>query len=137
MPLASAFTLPLESDFDKELTYADVILINVEPEDRKSAKLLFEGQPMIQDAGYKSKSRKFSRTKFVFVMIQWHFLIYLILTSSFYAIFHYGFKTDQKTVILKAFSFCDDWRQIAFFLGIYISFAVKKVQDVISVNFML
>ena len=128
-----ALTLPLESESEEQTTYSDMILINVESEDQKPAKL-FEGQSMIQNAVNQSKLAKCNRVKFVWIMTRWHFFIFLAITSSLYAIFHYGLKTDQKKVLLKALGFCDDWRQMAFFLGIYISFAVKKVQDVISVS---
>lgn len=127
-----ALTLPIESEYEEQMTYADVILLNVEPDDKKSAKL-FEGQPMIHYAA-KANQPKFNRLKFVWVMIRWHFFLYLAITSSLYATFHYGFGIDQKDEILKAIAFCADWRQMAFFLGVYISFSVKKVQDIISVS---
>ena len=68
-------------------------------------------------------------------MIRGHIVLFFALSAWFYAIFHVSFSDDQKEVVLKALAFVDDWKQMAFFLGIYISFAVKKVSDVSSVSY--
>lgn len=124
-----ALTLPLESEFEEGLSYADVILLNVESEDQKPAKL-FEGQPMI----HQNKPRQFSRAKFIWIIVRWHFIVFLAITTLIYAAFHYGLHKNQKQEILKTLTVFADWRQMAFFLGIYISFAVKKTQDIVSVR---
>lgn len=80
---------------------------------------------------------KFSQIKFTWRMIRWHILYFLVIFSSFYATFHYAFDNKHKTEILAALTFCDDWKQLAFFLGIYLSFSVKKVSDVSSVSIIV
>ncbi|CRK91611.1 CLUMA_CG005265, isoform A [Clunio marinus] len=55
-----------------------------------------------------------------------------IIWGNLWAIFHFGFDIQQQKIILQALSFCDDWRQLMFFLGVYQAFAVKKVSDVSS-----
>lgn len=130
-----ALTLPLGSDYEEQATYSDMIMINID--DDQNPEKIFEGQQMIHDAVNRSKPTQFNRINFFWVMIRWHLPIFLALTASLYATFYYGFQTDQKEKILKAFAFCANWMQLAFFLGIYNSFAVKKVQDVISVSLCL
>ena len=151
--IGHALTLPLESEYEEHFTDAEIMLLTVDSEDPKPEKLS-ESQLLRSEEEPHRRTRRqektiesakppeatsaelthYSRMKFVFMMIRWHFFLFLAITSSIYVIFHYGFDTNQKELILKALSFCDDWKQMAFFLGIYISFAVKKVSDIIGVS---
>ena len=71
---------------------------------------------------------------FILQMIKWHLLLFCSLTSAFCAIFHFCLKKKDKEEIVNAISFLDDWRQLVFFFGVYVSYAVKKVGDVSGVS---
>jgi len=149
--IGHALTLPLEDEYEEHFTDAEIMLLTVDSDDHRPEKSS-ESQLLREDEEEEKpkKSRKspksidvvkpapeaewthFDRLKFVYMMIRSHFFIFLAITSTFYVVFHYGFDTNHKELILRALSFCDDWKQMAFFLGIYISFAVKKVSDIIS-----
>lgn len=131
------FTLPVESELDD--TYSDVTseasLIEVEV-----SKDGAESVPQVKQKSTPKKRKKpkrFSKLSFTWRMIRWHIILFAAITCGLYAVLHYGFDKRQKKVILEALSFCDDWKQLAFFFGIYLSFAVKKVSDVTSVSFDL
>lgn len=143
--IGHALTLPLESEYEEQFTDAEIMLLTVDSDDPKTEKS--------SNSVNRTKTRKvpksveitkqkresfelthYGRIKFLWRMIIWHLFLFLAVTSSLYAIFHYGFDNSQKELILQALSFCDDWKQMAFFLGIYISFAVKKVSDIIGVS---
>lgn len=70
----------------------------------------------------------------VVYVIRWYALTFLIILGTFYPIFHFVLDDEQKQIILQALAFCDDWKQLIFFFGLYVSFAVKKVSDVSSVS---
>lgn len=99
-----------------------------------TAKLLDEEATSNVEQKHEAKKSKFSPIKFTWRMIRWHILYFLTIFSVLYATFYYGFDHKHKKEILTALEFCDDWKQFAFFLGIYLSFAVKKVGDVTSVS---
>lgn len=151
--IGHALTLPLESEYEEHFTDAEIMLLTVDSDEPKSDKI-DENEALRPEIVNRSKTKSpaksveqtksmdpaleethFSRLKFLYMMIRWHFFLFLAITSTFYVIFHYGLDTNQKELILKALSFCDDWKQMAFFLGIYISFAVKKVSDIIGVSY--
>lgn len=77
---------------------------------------------------------RFSRVRFTWRMIRWHIFLFMALFGAIYAIFVLSFSTSQKWAILSALTFIDDWKQMAFFLGVYNSYAIKKVSDVTSVS---
>lgn len=152
--IGHALTLPLESEYEEHFTDQEIMLLTVDYGDTKSE--VDESEPLRNDAVKRIKTKKmpetveptrpkdttaewshFSKMKFLFMMIRWHFILFLAITCSFFSIFYYVFDSNQKELILRALSFCDDWKQMAFFLGIYISFAVKKVSDIISVGVYL
>lgn len=76
----------------------------------------------------------FQRIIFTFKMVYWHILLFIVITVALYAGFHYGFDRVEKGILLDAFSFLYDWRPLVFFLGIYLSYTVKKVSDISSVS---
>lgn len=147
-PAALVFTLPLEDDGEEQLVYDEGTYLNVETDgddkdsdkDAKKSNDIDEKsqrQPRkkrIRAPIIKEKPPPFSRLRFTWRMIRGHILLFFALSMWFYAIFHVAFSDDQKEVVLKAMEFVDDWKQMAFFLGIYISFAVKKVSDIASVS---
>jgi hypothetical protein len=67
-------------------------------------------------------------------MIKWHILAFAITFGSLYAVFHGLFNKKQKVIILNALDLFDDWRPFVFVMGIYCSFAIKKVSDISSVS---
>jgi hypothetical protein len=75
-----------------------------------------------------------NRLIFTFSMVIWHILLFIVITCGLYAGFHYGFETNEKKILLDAFSFLYDWRPLVFFLGIYMSYTVKKVGDISAVS---
>lgn len=126
------FTLPLgESELD-ELSVAaeDSQLIAVDVPSKEDEVELKKPKPRV-DKSWKPK-KKFNTLLFIWRMIRLHIVLFAIVTCGLYAILHYGFKKSQQKVILGALAFCDDWKQLAFFFGIYLSFAVKKISDVTS-----
>lgn len=145
-PAALVFTLPLE-DGEEQLVYDEGTYLVVESdgedkdsevETKKTSEPKSPTQPRkkrVRPVVEKQKPPPFSRIKFTWLMIRGHIFLFLALSVWFYAIFYVAFSDDQKEVVLKAMAFVDDWKQMAFFLSIYISFAVKKVSDVSSVSY--
>lgn len=126
------FTLPLNSDLDNHsVTSEESKLLSVDVEKGEVKK------PDDIEIPASPKPKQLSRLNFTWRMIRWHIILFLAIASSLYSIFHFCFDKSQKGIILKALAFGDDWRVLAFFLGIYISFSVKKVSDVTSVRLML
>lgn len=133
-PTGCTFTLPIESESagssDEESTLLTV--------DTDSKNLALQGQPKRKKPKKaKKKTQKPSRfglLAFTLRMIRWHILLYLAVFASLYATFHFGFDEKQKKIILQSISLLDDWKQLMFFFGIYLSFSVKKVSDVSSVS---
>lgn len=137
-----AFILPLEDDGksseepkytdDEEipLTGIEVEIPTVSKKKQKSNKVEEPSAPVVEAT--------FRETflKLTWYVIRWHILSYLIILGIFYPIFHFVLDVDQKDIILRALAFCDDWKQLIFFFGLYVSFAVKKVGDVSSVSFI-
>lgn len=137
MPYPGAFTLPLENEYDELINYDETSVLVVEGGDQpKTEKPKSpQGQKKRHSAAKKPRpSSTFQKIKFTWRMLRWHILLFFIIFSSLYAILHYGFKKSQQAVILQSLAFCDDWKQLIFFFGIYVSFAVKKVSDVTSVS---
>lgn len=136
MPSAGCvFTLPLEIESDNFINSDEQTPLsfssNVNGQNiRKSVK--FQGHIERHDA-VKRKS-VCSRVIFTLQMIKWHVLVYLIITSSLYAVFHFCVSKKAKIEVLKALALLDDWRQLVFFFGIYLSYTVKKVGDVSAVS---
>lgn len=131
------FTLPLEFETEHFTSSEEETLLTVESNNqsfRKSVK--FQGQVARHDAVKKIKRKTVcSRVIFTLNMIKWHVLVFLIITSSLYAIFNFCFNKKDKQQVLKALVLFDDWRQLVFFFGIYLSYTVKKVGDVSSVSY--
>lgn len=80
------------------------------------------------------KRSKIGIFRYTFRMIIFHIFVFLALFSALFATFHYGFDDKHKKIILQAVALLDDWKQLMFFFGIFLSFSVKKVGDVSSVS---
>lgn len=78
--------------------------------------------------------QKFIKVTWYVIVLRWHILSYLIILAIFYLTFQFAIDKAQKEIILSSLAFCDDWKQLVFFFGLYVSFAVKKVSDVSSVS---
>lgn len=128
------FVLPLESDQEDDLLMSDEsILLHVDSDNKNyDPKSLNQGQ--IERRPAAKKSSRFSLIRFTWRMIKWHILLFLVLSSSIYAILHFCFDKKQKEIILTASAFFNDWRLLVFFFGIYLSFSIKKIGDVSSVR---
>lgn len=134
---SGVLTLPLESEQDELSISEDTELLSVDTNNDKTEEK--PTQPTVVEVKKPKKkipreTSRFHRIKFTWRMIRWHILLFFAIFSSLYAIFHYGFDKTQKKLILQALAFCDDWKQLVFFFGIYLSYAVKKVSDVTSVS---
>lgn len=137
-----AFILPLDDDDEnrlEEVSYVDdteteTPLTGIEIEIPKATKKKQKNQ--IDEPTYPTVEASFRQNflKLVWYVIRWYVLIYLIILGIFYPIFHFVLDDVQKEIILRALAFCDDWKQLIFFFGLYVSFAVKKVSDVSSVS---
>lgn len=134
-----AFILPLD-DYDKrpeEIQYVDddaeIPLTGIEIEIPKVSKRKRKTQV---DEPIETVEVSFRQNflKLVWYVIRWYILIYLVILGTFYPIFHFVLDDDQKVIILQALAFCDDWKQLIFFFGLYVTFGVKKVSDVSSVS---
>lgn len=139
--MACVFTLPLESEGEEQIISDEATLLNVDSDvDDKVVQSPPQGQKKRQRAptiqAVTKKPPKVNRFKFTWRMIRWHILLFLALSIWLYAIFIAAFTEEQKEIVLRALEFLDEWKQMAFFLGIYISFAVKKVSDVSSVSWI-
>lgn len=134
-----AFILPLDDDDDKpseDVKFVDeteVPLTGIEIEIPKTSK---KKQKVPIEEPIEVVKVPFSQIflKLVWYVIRLHILAYLFIFGTFYPIFHFVLDVDQKQMILQALAFCDDWKQLIFFFGLYVSFAVKKVSDVSSVS---
>jgi hypothetical protein len=130
---SKCFSLPLEIETESFNNPEEETLIAVAsggPNDKKSVK--FQGKLERNDAV--EKKSICSRVIFTLQMIKWHVLVFLIITSSLYAVFHFCCKKKDQKEILKALALFDDWRQLVFFFGIYFSYTVKKVGDISAVS---
>lgn len=67
-------------------------------------------------------------------MIKWHILVFIVITASLYAAFHFGVNSKNKKTVIDSVAFLNDWRLLVFFLGIYLSFSVKKISDISNVS---
>lgn len=135
-PQNCAFMLPLEIDSNDYLNTDEKTPLNGEPEIQPM--MSFQGN-FVEDSNktqvkFQQRRNVWRKLWFMILMIKWHVLFYCIISSSFYAIFHYCLSKKDKKEVADALSFLDDWRQLVFFFGIYLSYAVKKVGDVSSVS---
>lgn len=137
------FTLPLESSPENPPSVEgkkDESVVDIVKEEKDSVKepILYKPKNDNEDIishRYEPKKISFFRRIFLtFKMVFWHILLYIVITVSLYAGFHYGFNRVEKQILLDAFSFLYDWRPLVFFLGIYMSYTVKKVSDISSVS---
>lgn len=129
---ACIFTLPLEIDSLNHINSEEETLLNVESESHTQKNVNFQG--LVDRKSAKKRKSICSTLFFIFQMIKWHVLLYCVITSSLYAIFHFFLTKKNKKEVLEALSFLDDWRQLVFFYGIYLSYTVKKVGDVSAVS---
>ncbi|KAJ6640917.1 Bestrophin-1 [Pseudolycoriella hygida] len=131
-----AFILPLDDVDDKteEVIYpdeAETPLTGIEIEVPKVQKKNKKNQTQEPIQPIEVSFRQ-NFLKLVWYVIRWHVLSFLIIFGVFYSSFHFVLHDDQKEIIMKAVAFCDDWKQLIFFYGLYVTFAVKKVSDVSS-----
>lgn len=128
------FSLPMEIESENFMSSEEDTLLTVDSDGQKIVKTVkFQGRVERQNAPVQRKtvcSLVISTLK----MIQWHVLIFTVITCSLYAAFHFCLSKKAKTEVLKALVLFDDWRQLVFFFGIYLSYSVKKVGDVSSVR---
>lgn len=147
MSPTGCFVLPLESEAEdeeekeeeKEEISAQTNLLTVESGDKKNEVAKVKPAQAQSERKKKKKNALERRSRlgilrFTWRMIRWHIFIFLAIFASLYATFLYGFDDKHKKIILQAISLFDDWRQLMFFFGIFLSFAVKKVSDVSSVS---
>lgn len=135
-----AFILPLD-DYDKrpeDIQYVDdveVPLTGIEIEIPKVSKRKRKNQV---DEPVETVEVSFRQNflKLVWYVIRWYVLTYMVILGTIYPIFHFLLDDDQKLIILQAVAFCDDWKQLIFFFGLYVTFGVKKVSDVSSVSIL-
>ena len=71
--------------------------------------------------------------QFIITIVR-HIIIFLVIYAVLFSTFNFCFDRYDQRSILESLAFCDDWKQMIFFLGIYISFAVKKVSDITTVS---
>lgn len=137
------FTLPLEcspQETDPKNGEAIVDMENEKKELTDSTEPMIKKKPktdneeIISHRYEPKKISVFGRFYFSLKMVFWHILLYFAITVSLYAGFHYGFNRLEKQILLDAFSFLYDWRPLVFFLGIYMSFTVKKISDISAVS---
>lgn len=129
-PQGCIFTLPLEHESDEVAVSDETNLLNEDVEKNGNPKI--EGQVERQNA---QKLPRLHLITFTWRMIRWHIIWFVVLFAALFAGFHFGLDKKNKEVVMQALVFCYDWRQLAFFLGIYISFSVKKISDVTSVSY--
>lgn len=133
-----AFILPLEdtekrSEEPKYVDDTEIPLTGIEIEIPKASK---KKQKKQGDEPTETTEVSFRQNflKLIWYVTRWYILSFLVILGTFYPIFHFVLDEVQKDIILKALAFCDDWKQLIFFFGLYVSFAVKKVSDVSSVR---
>lgn len=136
-----AFILPLDDDDNapEEIKYIDDAeepLTGIEIEIPKVSK---KKQKTQNEEPIRPVEVSFRQNflELVWYVIRWYVLIFLVIFGTFYPIFHFVLVDEQKEIILRALAFCDDWKQLIFFFGLYVSFAVKKVSDISSVSITL
>lgn len=136
-----AFILPLDDDDDgpediKYVSDTEIPLTGVDTEIPKSKKR--KQKTKVDDEPIETVEATFRQNfmKLVWYVIRWYVLIYLVILGVIYPLFHFVLDNDQKQIILQAVAFCDDWKQLIFFFGLYVSFAVKKVSDISSVSLL-
>jgi hypothetical protein len=126
------FTLPLEIDTNNYINSEEETLLTVDSDGKQVKFVKFQGQVERHDAV--KRKTVCSRIWFFMKIVKWHVLAYCVITSSFFAIFHFCLNKKDKKEVLQALTFLDDWKQLVFFFGIYLSYAVKKVGDVSAVS---
>lgn len=142
-----AFILPLDDGDDKQLldeeevkyvddTESETPLTGIDVEIPKISKRKRKAQTTDTNEPIVVVEVKLQRKWFAlgWYVIRLHILAYLFIFGSIYPIFHFVLDDDQRRLILQALAFCDDWKQLVFFFGIYVSFAVKKVSDISGVS---
>jgi hypothetical protein len=140
------FTLPLDNPFTEKPEVEEnsnpnesVVDIKLEKQNERDPiirKIKKEyNEEFISHRYEPTKISLLNRLIFTFSMVFWHILLFIVITFGLYAGFHYGFNTNEKKILLDAFSFLYDWRPLVFFLGIYMSYTVKKVGDISAVSF--
>lgn len=137
-----AFILPLDDDEDRieEPSYVDdtetteTPLTGIEVEIPKVTKKKRKTPVDEEPSETLEVSFRQNFTKLIWYVIRWYALTFLAIFGTIYPIFHFVLDDVQKEIILKAVAFVDDWKQLIFFFGLYVSFAVKKVSDVSSVS---
>lgn len=72
--------------------------------------------------------------KLVCQMVQWQIFWFLVIFGLLYGGGFYFFNDKARVEFLVAVELGDDWKQLALFIGIYLSFALKKVSDVANVS---
>lgn len=134
-----AFILPLDDDErPEEPKYTDdtVIPLN-EIEINKVTRRKTPRGVQIEPPSVTTQPSRPRFLTYAWYVTRWYILLFLAILSSFYSIFHFALDDVHKEIILRALAFCDDWKQLIFFFGIFVSFAVKKVSDVSSVRFYI
>lgn len=132
------FVLPLESESEEPVNSEEETLLVVDSvvpgKDNKEEPKTLPPQRQEKRQSAVDNSSPFYLLRFTWRMISWHILIFLVITISLYAAFHYGINAKNKKEIIDALTFLNDWRVLAFFFGIYLSFSVKKVSDISNVS---
>lgn len=139
-----AFILPLDDDEDRSLleepkylddteTPLNGIEIEIPKVSKKKQKNQQIDEPSVPPPPVEVSFRQ-NFLKLVWYVIVWYALSFLLILGTIYPIFHFVLDNDQKEIILRAVAFCDDWKQLIFFFGLYVTFAVKKVSDISSVS---
>jgi hypothetical protein len=131
------FLFPLETESEERVNYEEETLVVMDGRSPTSEKKDEQPLPPRKEDTRQSEPQKRSPLyllRFTWRMIKWHILIFIVITTSLYAAFHFGVKTANKKTILDSIAFINDWRLLVFFLGIYLSFSVKKISDISSVS---
>lgn len=63
-----------------------------------------------------------------------YFLIFTVLLSAVFSIFHFALDDIEKVIVLDALALFGDWKQFPLFFSIYIGFAMKKDYDTSNVS---
>lgn len=128
------FTLPLEIDSKSVLNAEEETLLTVASDGNGKFVNFSTHQGQVDRTAVVKRKSVCSRLWFIVNMLKWHVLAFCVITSSLYAIFHFFLTKKDKKEVLAALSFLDDWKQLVFFFGIYLSYAVKKVGDISAVS---
>lgn len=126
---------PLEISRENYINSEEETLLTVDNDAKLQTTTVFQSQ-VVPPKQINTVKRKSVCGSFLFIlhMIKWHLLLFCCLTSAFCATFHFCLKKKDKEEIFTALSFLDDWRQLVFFFGVYVSYSVKKVGDVSGVS---